>query len=71
MGDENFERWLEHFEERAVLVGWSEDDRKYKLKMHLDKTAFHAYQNLSNEIKKSYSSVVETLHKHFLPVDIN
>ena len=70
MGDESFDRWLEHFEERALLVGWSDDDRKYRLKMHLEGTAFHAHQNLSSDIKKSYSAVVAALRKRFLPTDI-
>ena len=55
MGDESFDSWLEQFEERAVLAGWSNDDRKYRLKMHLDKTAFHAYQSLSSETKGDYN----------------
>ena len=29
MRDKSFDQWLEHFEERALLVGWSDDDRKY------------------------------------------
>ena len=70
VGDESFDRWLEQFDERAALAGWSEDDKKYRLKMHLDKTAFHAYQNLSSETKKSYSAMVKALRKRFLPVDI-
>ena len=53
-----------------MLAGWSEDDRKYRLKMHLDKTAFYAHQNLSSDTKKSYSAVVEALRKRFLPIDI-
>ena len=38
--------------------------------MHLNKTAFHAYQNLSSETKKIYSAVVKALRKRFPPVDI-
>lgn len=44
-GDESFERWLKRSEDRAVLTGWLDDNRKYRLKTHLDNTAFHAYQN--------------------------
>ena len=57
-GDESFDEWLEQFEERAFLSGWLDDDRKYRLKIHLDKIAFHAYQNLSSETKMSYSAVL-------------
>ena len=32
-----FDRWIELFEERAKLVGWSDEHRKYNLKMLLDK----------------------------------
>ena len=70
MGDDSFEKWLEHFEERAVLAGWSEDQKKYLFKMHLDKTAFQSYCMLSKETKQSYSAVVEALRKRFHPVDI-
>ena len=38
--------------------------------MHLEGTAFHAHQNLSSDIKKSYSAVVAALRKRFLPIDI-
>ena len=64
MGDESFDRWLEHFGERATLVGWSDDDRKYRLKMYLDKRAFHAHRNLSSDIKKSCGAAVR---KRFPP----
>ena len=70
VGDESFDSWLEQFEERAVLAGWSNDDRKYRLKMHLDKTAFHAYQSLSSETKGDYSAVVVALRKRSLLIDI-
>jgi hypothetical protein len=39
-GEESFDRWLEHFEERAGVAGWSEDRKKYRLRMHLDKQPF-------------------------------
>ena len=34
------------FEECATLAGWSEEDCKYWLNMHLDKTAFHTHHML-------------------------
>ena len=70
VGEESFDRWLEHFEERAAVAGWSEDQKKYRLKMHLDKTAFQTFCMLSKETKQSYSAVVEALRKRFHPVDI-
>ena len=42
VGEESFDRWHEQFEERSVVAGWSEEQKKYQLKMHLDKTAFQA-----------------------------
>jgi hypothetical protein len=38
--DDSFEKWLEQFEERAKLVGWSEDHRRYHLALHLDGSAY-------------------------------
>ena len=70
IGEESFDRWLEHFEERAAVAGWSVDQKKYRLKMHLDKTAFQTFCMLSKETKQSYSAVVEALRKRFQPVDI-
>ena len=70
VGDESFDRWLEHFEELAAVAGWSEEHKKYRLKMHLSKTAFQTYCMLSKESKQSYSTAVEALRKRFHPVDI-
>ena len=53
VGDESFDRWLEHFEELAAVAGWSEKHKKYRLKMHLSKTAFQTYCTLSKESKQS------------------
>ena len=58
VGEESFERWLEHFEERVAVAGWS------------DKTAFQTFCMLSKETKQSYTAVVEALRKRFHPVDI-
>ena len=70
VGKESFDRWLEHFEESTAVAGWSEDQKKYRLKMHLDKTAFQTYCMLSKETQQNYSAVVEALRKRFHPVDI-
>ena len=69
VGDESFDRWLEHFEELAAVAGWSEEHKKYRLKMHLSKTAFQTHCMLSKESKQSYSTVIEALRKRFHPVD--
>ena len=61
---------MEHFEERALVVGWSEEEKRYRLKMHLDKTAFHTYCMLPKESKASYSTARDALKKRFQPVDI-
>ena len=43
--EEGFDRWIELFEEHAKLVGWSDEHRKYNLKMLLDKAAFQMLIN--------------------------
>ena len=69
-GEDGFDRWLEQFDERAKLVGWSEDHKKYQLKMLLDRNAFQAYRLLPESVKSSYKNTVEALQKRFKPVDI-
>ena len=61
---------MEHFEERATVAGWASEEKKYRLKMQLDKTAFQSYCNLPKETPGSYSSVISALRKRFQPVDI-
>ena len=68
--EEGFDRWIEQFEERAKLVGWSEDHKRYNLKMLLDKSAFQTYRLLPDDVKASYSATVEALRSRFKPVDI-
>ena len=63
-GEDSFEHWLEQFEERAKLVGWSEDHKKYHL------NAFQAYRLLPDTVTASYKDTVEALQKRFKPVDI-
>ena len=70
VGENTFERWVEHFEERAAVAGWTGEEKKYQLKMHLDKTAFQTYCNLPKETQGSYSDVISALRKRFQPVDI-
>ena len=68
--EEGFDRWIDQFEERAKLVGWTEDHKRYNLKMLLDKSAFQTYCLLASDVKASYSATVETLRSKFKPVDI-
>ena len=68
--DDNFDRWIEQFEERAKLAGWTEEQRVYQLKAHLEKTALQAFLMLPEGDKGSYTTAVEALKKRFHPVDI-
>ena len=68
--DDNFDRWIEHFEERAKLAGWTEEQCVYQLKVHLEKTALQAFRMLPDGDKTSYTAAVEALKKRFQPVDI-
>ena len=68
--EDGFERWIEQFEERARLAGWSEDLRRYHLKMRLSKTAFQTYRLLPEDVKASYSATVSVLRSKLKPVDI-
>ena len=69
-GEDSFDRWLEQFEERSKLVGWSEEHKRYHLKMSLDKTAFQTYRLLPKTVKASYADTVDALKKRFHPIDI-
>ena len=42
--DESFETWIEHFEERAGLTGWSKSQQLHQLKLLLEKTALRAFR---------------------------
>ena len=53
-----------------MVAGWTGEERKYRLKMHLDKNAFQTYCNLPKETQGSYSDVINALRKRFQPVDI-
>ena len=68
--EDGFERWVEQFEERARLARWSEDLRRYHLKMKLSKTAFQTYRLLPEDVKGSYSATVAAFRAKFKPVDI-
>ncbi|ETX01158.1 MAG: hypothetical protein ETSY2_37740 [Candidatus Entotheonella gemina] len=69
-GEEGFERWIDQFEERARLAGWTDDLRSYHLKMRLSKNAFQTYRLLPEEVKANYSATVSALKSKFKPIDI-
>ena len=54
---DSFEKWLEQFEERAKLVGWSGDHRRYHLALHLDSSAYQTYKLLPGEVRASYTAL--------------
>ena len=68
--EDSFDKWLEQFEERSKIVGWSEEHQRYHLKMSLDKTAFQTYRLLPDDVKSSYAATVSALKSRFKPVDI-
>jgi len=44
--EDRFDRWLEQFEERAKIAGWSVAQRLNQLKMLLEKTALRVFSML-------------------------
>ena len=68
--EENFERWLESFEDRAKVAGWSPEQSLYQLKCHLSKTALQAFRLFSKEEKAQYPSAIKAMKKRFTSVDI-
>ena len=40
------DRWIEQFEERAHVAGWSEEQKLFPLKAHLEKIAEHTFPML-------------------------
>ena len=65
--DDVFERWLERFEERAKLTGWTEEQKLYQLKSHL---ALQVFWMLPNSEQSKYDDAVRSLKKRFRSVDI-
>jgi len=68
--DDSFERWLEHFEERASLAGWSKNQQLHQLKLLLEKTALKAFRVLPEEERDEYDRAVAALKSRFRSVDI-
>ena len=64
------DRWIEQFEERARVAGWSDPQKLFQLKAHLEKMAEHTVHMLPTEEKTSYDKVVLALKKRFSSIDI-
>ena len=68
--EDSFEWWLEHFEERAGLAGWSEAQKLHQLKLLLEKTALNAFRVFAKEDKETYEKAKAALKNRFWSVDI-
>jgi len=68
--DEGFDRWIELFQERAHLAGWTEEHKLYQLKMHFEGNALQILRMVPSDEIKNYDLVIERLRKRFKPVDI-
>lgn len=68
--DEEFDLWLERFEERAKLAKWTDETKLCQLRLHLSKVAGQALQMLPKEDKSSYARAVASLKKRFRSVEI-
>ena len=64
------ERWLESFEDRARVAGWSPEQSLYQFKSHLSKTALQAFRFLLKKDKSEYELAVAAMKKRFTSVDI-
>lgn len=62
--------WVEQFEERAWVAGWSDSQKLFQLKAHLEKMAEHIVRMLPEEEKSSYTRVILALQKRFCSLDI-
>ena len=68
--EKRFDKWLERFEERAVLAGWTDEQRFHQFKFHLSQSALHVFRLLPASERGTYASAVEALKKRFKPIDI-
>ena len=67
---EGFEKWLEMFEERVSFASWKPEQKLYRLKVHLNKTALQIVKMMPDEDRKSYDKLIEHLKTRFHPIDI-
>ena len=68
--EKTFDRWLELFEERAKLAGWSSAQSLHQLKLLLDKTALKAFRTFSPDDREDYHRPTAALRHRFKLVDI-
>ena len=54
--EDGFEKWLEAFEERAHLAGWSQAHQLYQLKVHLERTALQVFRMMPGRCIAQQSS---------------
>ena len=68
--EDGFERWIEQFEERAKVAGWSIEQQLHQLKLLLEKTALRVLRALPDTDQNRYQKVVDALRVRFKAVDI-
>ena len=68
--DEGFDRWLERFEERSALAGWTSEQKLHQLKLLLDKTAREVFRSLPEDERSNYDKATKSLKKWFRMGDI-
>ena len=68
--DNSFSRWHESFEERALLTGWTPEQKLCQLKAHLEKTALEVFRMMPESERTKYDAAVGALKKRFRRVDI-
>ncbi len=68
--DDEFDRWVERFRERAKFADWTEAEQLYQLKLHLDKLALDVFRMLPDDERKTMDSTLAALRKRFRPADI-
>ena len=62
--ESSFDRWIEHFEERAKTVGWSGEQKLLQLK------AEHSFLMIPDKEKADYDLTVKSFRQRFLLIDI-
>ena len=68
--DEGFDKWFELFEEHTQFTGWKPEQKLYRLKVQLDKTAQQIVKMMPDDERKSFEKVVAHLKKRFHPINI-
>ena len=70
VGEDDFEHWKENFQERAILMKWTDETKLCQLKLHLTKTAAEVFRVLPETDKTSYARAMEALQRRFRPIGI-